>query len=277
MIPAIEDRATLDVGGIRTTYLEGGVAGAPSVLLVHDGGYGSDAVSTWETVIDDLGARFHWVAPDLIGHGGTAKLVSYDKDPLTFRLDHLVEFIRTKGMGKPAVVGASFGGALALNIAARKATEVSSVVSISGTGGLYMVEEEFAQIQDYEPSLDGALRIQSRMEPDPPQLRVEQRLERSLLAGHWEALSASRLRNPATTAPMPDWRPRYLEALSEVRVPVLLIAGSDDPLLETGWAKDLVGIIPGCTHAVIDGARHLPQLSHPEETLLTLVRFLEGA
>jgi pimeloyl-ACP methyl ester carboxylesterase len=269
----VSGRSAVDVGGVRTTYLEGGDRDRPSVVLVHDGGYGSDACTTWETVADEIGARFHWVAPDLIGHGGTAKLASFDVDPLTYRLGHLVGFVGAMGLARPAVVGASFGGALALNLASRRAIPLACVVSISGTGGLHMIDAEFAQVQDYEPTLVGALRIQSRMEPDPPATRVERRLERSMAPGHWETLTAGRLRNPAAPPPG-DWKPRYREALAAVDVPVLLVAGSDDPLLETGWANEMAALIPGASAVTVEGARHLPQVSHPGETLAAILPFL---
>jgi pimeloyl-ACP methyl ester carboxylesterase len=191
------------------------------------------------------------------------------------RLGHLSTFCRELRLERPALVGNSFGGALALNAAAHRALPLSCGVSICGTGGLHMIGERFAAIQDYVPSIDAAGSIESEMVPEPDSELVRLRFERSIRPGHWEALTAGRVRNPM--APAGDgWLSSYVDALGSIDVPILLIAGGDDRLLEPGWERQLAGLIPGARTHVVSGARHQPQRSHPDDVIAAVVAFLDG-
>jgi pimeloyl-ACP methyl ester carboxylesterase len=265
---------TVAFDGTTTLYLEGGVPSATTVVLVHDGGYGSDALTCWEPILPSLTRRFRVLAPDLLGFGGTSKLVSFDENPLSHRLGHLSAFCRELDLERPALIGSSFGGALVLNAAARRALTLCCGVSICGTGGLHMVGERFTPLQDYSPSVDAAHRIESEMVPDPDPEHVRSRYERSLRAGHWEALTATRVRNPLAQ-PDEEWLTAYLRALGTIDVPILLIAGAEDRLLEPGWQVELAAIIPGGQTLVVAGARHQPHRSHPAEVSSALVAFLD--
>jgi 2-hydroxymuconate-semialdehyde hydrolase len=60
-------------------------------------------------------------------------------------------------------------------------------------------------------------------------------------------------------------------------VPVLLVAGGDDPLLEPGWATEMAGLIPGGRAEVVPGTRHLPQLDRPGAVADLVREFLAAA
>jgi pimeloyl-ACP methyl ester carboxylesterase len=92
--------------------------------------------------------------------------------------------------------------------------------------------------------------------------------------GHWETLSAVRLRNPTADAQAHDFRPAYRRALAGIDVPVLLIAGGADPLLEPGWATAMAALVPDAHAEEIPGCRHLPQLDQPEVVSDLVRRFL---
>jgi pimeloyl-ACP methyl ester carboxylesterase len=269
------DARTLDIQGVRTAYLERGSPSSPPVVLVHDGGYGSDALTCWEPILPGLSERFHVIAPDLLGFGGTAKVVSFDENPLVHRLGHLAAFCRELGLERPALVGSSFGGALVLNAAARRTIPMSRGVTVCGTGGLFFVGDRFAALQVYDPSIEAARGIEAEMLPEPDEVAVRRRYEQSLRPGHWEALSASRVRNPLAEPP-PDWLPAYRQALTTIDVPILIVAGSEDRLLEPGWEARMRSLIPGSTSLIVRGARHQPHRSHSAQVVDALVSFLGG-
>ncbi len=61
---------------------------------------------------------------------------------------------------------------------------------------------------------------------------IRRRYENNLVPGHWEALRALHLRNPAVEPPPDDW-PERLRGCATL---VLFVEGEDDPLLDSGWA-----------------------------------------
>lgn len=263
----------IQVGDIRTQVWEGGSNQSRTVVLVHDGGYGSDARSCWGTVLELLSEQFHVVAPDLTGFGGTDKIYRFDVDPFIQRVGHLEKLGRALNIDSACFIGVSFGGAVVLRAAIERIPMLSAAVTISGTGGLFFEQERFAELQNYSPSIEGARRVWDLLASSATAKQVEERYHLSLIPGHWETLSAARLRNPAAEQP-PDRLPLYRDALSKINVPVLLIAGSDDTLLEPSWEDKMASIIPGSVTRRFDGARHEPQVDQPAEVAEVLIEFV---
>jgi pimeloyl-ACP methyl ester carboxylesterase len=269
------DSQTIEVHGLGTPYLRAGRKGAPTVVLLHDGAFGSDARSCWGSVIPLLAGEYEVIAPDLLGHGGSPKVFHFDMDPLSQRLRHVQAFCGALGLEDAAFVGSSFGGGLVLQGAVRRALPMRAGVSICGPGGVHMVGAQFAALQDYEPSEAAARGILEKMAVRVDESEVRRRYEATLVPGHWEALAAARIKNPARTDESPDWRPRYLEALSGITIPILLVAGGDDPLLEEGWEKDMAARMPRGESVRIEGTRHMPHADRPAEVADVVHDFLQ--
>jgi pimeloyl-ACP methyl ester carboxylesterase len=262
------------VDALPTAYLEAGDPAAPPLVLLHDGAYGSNARLCWETVMPLLSDEYRLIAPDLLGFGGSAKLFFFDTDPLTQRIRHIAAFCEVLGLNRPAFVGASFGGGMVLRGAADRGLPMRAAVSISGPGGLHMIPEQFGRLQDYQPSEQAAREILDQFAVDITEDAVKRRFESSMTPGHWETLSAVRLRNPTADTQARDFRPAYRRALAGIDLPVLLIAGGADPLLEPGWATAMAALVPGAHAEEIPGCRHLPQLDRPEVVADLVRRFL---
>ena len=106
------------------------VGEGPALLLLH--GLGCNH-TTWEPVIDDLAKRFTVIAPDLLGHGLSAKP----------RADYSVggyangvrDLLTVLGVDKVTVVGHSFGGGVAMQFAYQFPERTERVVLVA-SGGL---------------------------------------------------------------------------------------------------------------------------------------------
>ncbi len=61
----------LDVGGIRTHYLDAG--DGPAVVLLHSGEFGGSAELCWEFNIGPLAGDFRVIAPDWRGTCSTSR------------------------------------------------------------------------------------------------------------------------------------------------------------------------------------------------------------
>jgi pimeloyl-ACP methyl ester carboxylesterase len=70
----------------------------------------------------------------------------------------------------------------------------------------------------------------------------------------------------------PDARP----SLGDIKVPTLVIVGSEDALTPPTMAETLVAGIPGAQLATIPGAGHLSNLEQPESFNGALLSFLRG-
>jgi len=66
------------------------------------------------------------------------------------------------------------------------------------------------------------------------------------------------------------------ERLNELKIPVQLIWGADDPLFPVSHAARAHSLIANSSLAVIEGAGHTPQAERPEEFNRVLRRFLEA-
>lgn len=266
-------------GGFRTRLIEAGVPGRPAVVLVHDGAYGTDAELCWEGVIGELADSYHVIAPDLIGWGGTDKVCYFDRSPYDFRLEHLAAVCRVLGLDDPVFfAGSSFGAELVVRGAAepRWGWNVRAAVAVTGTGGrLYRMPGGIERLSQYTPSLEDARKLTAMLVDSVEGLddHIRRRFENSMTPGHWEALSALRLRNPSAEPParVDDWP----EPLRHCDTPVLFVEGSDDPLLETGWAANMAELGDSFSSTVVAGG-HEPNIEHPAETGRLIRDFFES-
>ena len=129
--PNSEVGRTVDVDGVATNYHDYG-AGAP-VLLVHGSGPGVSAWANWRTVLPALSQRLRVVAPDILGFGYTARPPGTAYGPATW-LEHLLGFLDALNLSQVSVVGNSFGGALALRLAAKAPERVDRLVLMGSVG-----------------------------------------------------------------------------------------------------------------------------------------------
>lgn len=265
-------------GGFRTRYLEAAPARRPdgTVLLVHDGAFGAGAAVTWSEVLPALARRFHVVAPDLLGYGGTDKAVFFDRSPYDFRIGHLASFCAALDLDEVHAVGSSFGGSLLLRAAAERPRRLPlvSVTSIAGTGGPWRDPGGAAGLASYDGTEADVERIVRLMADDyaglPAQVRA--RYLNTLLPGHIEACNAPRLLRSA--APKPQLSDGWPEPLRDSDVPVLLVAGRRDQLLDRDWTSHFDGL-PGVSAVEMD-ARHAPNLDRPQELVEVLTEFFSS-
>lgn len=269
------DQHTVLVDGLLTSYLEAG-QGDPVVLL-HGGEFGASAAIGWEHTIDALAARHRVLAPDMLGFGGSAKVVDFT-DGRGMRIRHIARFCEVMGVESAHFVGNSMG---AINLLVDATSDsprlpVRSLVAICG-GGDIQRNEHVSALYDYDATLAGMRRIVAALFFDPSYPAdddyVRRRYESSIAPGAWESLAAARFRRPGLEAPS---TPSSARAYERIGVPTLVVEGGGDKLLPPGWAAEIAGQIRHGRSAVIDGAGHCPQLEQPQAVNELLLDFFEG-
>lgn len=122
-------RREIGLHGQVTSFLEAGAdSGGPVLVLLH--GLASSS-RTWESVLPCLGRHAHVIAPDLLGHGASAKPLSGDFS-LGAYASELRDLLLVVGLDRATVVGHSFGGGVATTPSATPTPQPRSPRSCGG-------------------------------------------------------------------------------------------------------------------------------------------------
>lgn len=248
-------------GNFRTRLVEAGKSGAPVLFLIHDGGLGGDAQTSWAYLIPELQRDFHLFAIDLYGFGRSEMVFEFGRRPYDSHIEQIANVVRHVGINEAYFVGTSYGGSVLLRAAAQRTPPWPMLggVSIAGTGGVYRHEDGKKILAATEPNRDSLSKfVRLLVAPDWPGLdeNVDQRLSNALKPGHWETLAAPRLRSPAGRVEIAD---DYPASLSVCEAPLLLIEGRNDVLLEDRWAARVASHAPHARAIELDCA-HSPNL-----------------
>ena len=264
---------TILVDGLATSYLEAG-QGDPVVLL-HGGEFGVSAELGWENNIATLAAHHRVFAPDMLGFGGSAKVIDFN-DGRGMRIRHIARFCEAVGIESAHFVGNSMG-AINLFVDATSESPVlpaRSIVTICG-GGEMQRNEYLTALYDYDATISGMRRIVEALFHDPSYPAddeyVQRRYESSIAPGAWEALAAARFRRPGLA---PQALPSSARPYERISVPTLVVEGECDKLLPSGWAAEIGGQVPGGRSFVVPKAGHCPQIEQPSVVNHVLVDFL---
>ncbi|MFI2429075.1 alpha/beta fold hydrolase [Streptomyces sp. NPDC018955] len=119
---------TRQLHGYRHAYRLAGKG--PAVVLIHGIG---DSSSTWAEIIPGLASRYRVVAPDLLGHGASAKPRG-DYSPGAYA-NGLRDLLSALGIERATLVGHSLGGAVAAQFAYQFPERTERLVLV-GSGGI---------------------------------------------------------------------------------------------------------------------------------------------
>jgi len=228
--------------------------GSRTFLLLHGGG----GPRTMTGFADLLAQQTHSrvLLPTHPGFAGTARPVELDS---ARRLAATyVELIERLDLADVTVIGNSFGGWLAAEIALLGCPSVSEVVIVDGVG----IDVSGHDVKDLRGL--SAAEVATFSWHDPSKAPVPT----TTAAGPSPDLLA--LLGYAPTG-MTD--PTLLGRLNEVELGVHVIWGDSDRIVDPEYGRAFAGAIPGATFTVLERTGHLPQLETPDQ-LLSVVRDL---
>src|ERR1700748_3552802 len=67
----------VELGGIRSHYLQAGPSTGETIVLLHSGEFGAGAELCWERVIGALGRHYRVIAPDWLGFGESDRIYDF--------------------------------------------------------------------------------------------------------------------------------------------------------------------------------------------------------
>ena len=251
----------IDVSGIAVETLVAGV-GPPLLFLP-----GGDYVAQNRPFIDRLARRFRVVMPRPPGFGNTPR-------PPWFRSVHdlaylCLDLLDRMDLSGTTLVGASFGGWVALEMAVRSMARIDRLVLIDSLGVKFGGREERDIADVYALPAAEVLR-RSFADPARAVPDYAQQDEAELLAV---------ARDREATA-LYGWKPymhdpALVHWLHRIAPPALVLWGAEDGIVAPAYGERLAAALPHARFERIAGAAHHPQIEQPDRVADLVERFFE--
>ncbi len=257
----------LDVDGIRLHVAEAGEG--PALVLLH----GLSAThANWEHTIPAFADRWRVIAPDLPGHGRSAK------PDAPYSIDFYAGVIRSLGRAlgvhEAVVVGNSLGGQIAIELALSYPTWTRALVLAAPAGS-------FGPLRVLGPVLG--------VVTPPAVLRfsLPRTLERCFYDHAHPALDMRRriLAERLAAADFPDFARAVSRSitgalrgsgqpLERLTQPTLLVWGRDDRTLPLWNSRWFLRAVPHARFVALERCGHLPMLEHASHFNRLMAEFL---
>lgn len=266
------EEKTIQVAGHDIHYLEGGQGDIPIVLL-----HGIFAEKDhWTDFARALTGSHHILAPDLPGFGESSRHddQAYDYTAQTERLRALLDAL---GLARVHLAGSSMGGTLAALLALKHPERVASVAFVGAPHGIRsaqpsrmdrLIDQGQAPLVAHDAaSFEAMMDLVFEKRPFLPYPIVH-------------AAQADALRNAPSNLRLwqAQLKDRYLlqEHIGELRVPTLVLWGSQDRVFDASGAEVLRMHLPQGHITLLPGLGHLPIMEAPGNTAQHYTRFLKA-
>ncbi|MFJ9083979.1 MULTISPECIES: alpha/beta fold hydrolase [unclassified Streptomyces] len=268
------------VHGYRRAYRIAGEG--PAVLLIHGVGASS---AHWEDCFASLARRHTVIAPDLLGHGDSAKpRADYS---VAAYANGLRDLLGVLGVERVTLVGHSFGGGVAMQFAYQFPERVDRLVLIStgGVGRQVTPVLRAATLPGAGLAL-GLLKVPGAQLSIAAFVRALQLLDTGLgvdavdLVNLVDALPDQNSRNAFTRTlrAVVDWRGQVVTMLDRCYlaqgIPTLLVWGDRDSVLPVDHAHTAHLAMPGSRLEIFPGAGHFPHHAAPARFVRLLQEFI---
>lgn len=249
---------TITINGINLHYRESG-SGSP-VLLLH--GWGSSG-ENFRLLENYLANHFHVFNLDFPGFGASAL------PPLAWSLYDYVElvklFLTNLGVSKPAIVGHSFGGRIAICLGAQG---LAAKLILTGSAGIRPRRKPLYYLKVYSYKFG---KFFLKLAPLNLRPLLLEKLQQRFGSADYRSAPAV-LRQTLVKVVNED----LTKLLSEIKVPSLLLWGENDLATPIYQAKIMEQKIPDAGLVVLKNAGHYCFLDKPTEFNLIAEHFLRN-
>jgi pimeloyl-ACP methyl ester carboxylesterase len=269
------------IHGHDVVYREAGEG--PVLLLLH-GMAGSSRA--WRDVMPSLAERYRVIAPDLLGHGESAKpLGDYSLGAFASGMRDVLGVL---GVERATLVGQSFGGGVAMQLAYQH-PEVCERLVLVDSGGLGREVSLLLRAV----TLPGAEFVLPVVFPAFVKEQGD-RVSRFLLRHGVRSGRAAEIWLACRSLTESDNRRAFVRTMRSVidpggqsvsamdrlylaaAVPTLIVWGADDPIIPVAHAHAAHDAIPGSRLEILEGVGHFPHVESPERFVALLTDFLEA-
>jgi len=227
--------------------------------------------------------RFHFIVPDVRGHGESAwsPTGAYTLDDRVGDLEGIVDRLGLKQFG---LIGTSMGGIMAMVYAGVHPERVVRLVINDIGPDREVGSQRIMQLVEARPvefaTLEEAMSYRRQVSPIVAARSDEDQRELALGVlqrrpdGHWVwKMDPAYMRQakPGGTAP----RPNLWQILERLPCPTLVVWGTESDVLSDAQARRMVEVLPRGELVPVPGIGHAPTLLEPV-VLAALERFLAG-
>ena len=250
-------------GKIEVSVLEGGT-GEPLVFL-----HGVEGLSGWDSNLEQLSKDRRVYAPRQPGVGNSTGLEQLEDvwDLVLF----YEEFLDALGVDKVDLVGHSYGGMVAAELAAHIPARIRKLALISPFG-VWLDEKPMADFfiftpderaQNYWFDSNSEAAKEALAAPEDPEERIEFDLDRTKTL-----ISIAKF-----SWPIPE---RGLKRRAHrIKSPTLIVWGSGDGVAPPAYGEEFQRIIPGSRLQVMEGCGHYPHLECGQDFYTAVSQFLK--
>lgn len=249
----LEEKFT-EIEGHRVHYWEGG-SGFP-ILMMHGVGPGTSIVGNFEPVLEPLAERYHIIACDLIGFGGSDRKSEAPLFDLELWVRQGLAMLELFPDGDCGVAGHSLGGALALKIAGNS-PRITRVLTSCGIGAAYPLNDALDAFWSPPADKDELRRAMEAMVAD------KSAITDGMIDGRWDLLAQPGYGEFFADMFSPP-RQRFIDGavlsdqeLAAINAQVMMIHGRDDQpcppeqttlVLAQSLPHAEVRLVPDCGH-----------------------------
>jgi pimeloyl-ACP methyl ester carboxylesterase len=183
---------------------------------------------------------------------------------------HYYELFDQLGLNSPAVIGHSFGGMLAAELASTNPERVSKLVLISSIGlwrdeqpvedWMRLTPDKLIPLCFYEP--EGKVATEIFKMPEDKIERQDEEIRRS-----WSLACSA-----AFIWPIPE--KGLTRRIHRVKAPGFIVWGKQDGLVPPIYANDFKNLLPNSEVLIVDKAAHVPQLERQDLVSPAVIKFL---
>ena len=258
----------IEANGIKMNYELSGRKGAPIVMLSHS--LGSSLVM-WNPQLEVLEPHYQVLRYDTRGHGDSeAPSGAYTLEMLG---EDAIGLLDALGMDKVHFVGLSMGGMIGQYLALHYANRLENLV-LCDTAALLPEEAQpiwqeriqLAREKGLDALVDETLErwfTPNFLGQNPPEVEpIRQQFLATPTDGYIGCSEAIRGLN-------------YLERLSEIKIPSLIMVGEEDPGTPVAAAEAIQQRIAGSILVVLPSAAHLSNIEQAQSFNSALISFLQ--
>jgi len=268
--------APLDVCSTAVACLDQG-SGEPVVLLHSSGGSGAQ----WRSLTERLSPHRRVVAPDLYGYGETPGWSGRGVFSLA-REAAVIEALLDR-LGEPAhLVGHSYGGAVALQIALARPGRLRSLTLIEPVAFHVLRHGEAVDWAALQEIIAVARHVAAAVTSGDYARGCEHFVDYWTGAGAWTSLPPARRDAlvPRLAKVALDFHatlnaPAQLDDMRAIGVPTLLLQGARTPAPTRQICRRLADTLPEARLRIVAGAGHMLPLTHRDEVNDLVIAHLE--
>jgi pimeloyl-ACP methyl ester carboxylesterase len=273
----------VSIHGHAVGYRRAGVGNDEAVLLLH-GLAGSS--KTWDAVMPQLAKRYDVIAPDLLGHGESAKpLGDYSLGAFASGMRDLLAVL---DVNRVTIVGHSFGGGVAMQLAYQHPQLVDRLVLV-GSGGLGREVSWLLRLL----TLPGFEYVMPFGFPKPivdlgtsvGRFLGRRGVRSDRMGEMWRAYSslagaANRRAFVRTMRGVIEPTGQLIDATDRLymaaRVPTLIVWGDRDAIIPVEHGRAAHEAIETSQLVILEGVGHFPHVENPDRFVEVLIDFIDS-